>query len=650
MRYSAFISYNHRDKRWATWLHRALEQYRIPNHLRGREGPFGPIGDRLPPVFRDRDELATSADLAESVKQALGEAETLVVVCSPDAARSRWVDEEVRTFIALGRRDKIRLIIVDGEPHSADPERECLPPAIRAMDAEPLAADVRPGQDGRAAARLKLIAGILELPYDELRQREAQRRQKRLAAIAIASTIGFLLMGGLAVYALLTRAEAVRQHELAQQRTLTAERTLEFVKQMFRVADPSEAQGEEISAREVVDRGAAMLSGDLDEEPAVKAELAVTLSEVYGALGLYQRSDQLIRESFGVRHDQRGIMALQWAALGESQSRLGDYAAAIRSFGLAAAALPEADVATEALRARILIGLGEARSAQGEFDSADQSIRAALALDRRRLGENHPNVARDLEALALNHADAGEFDEARPLVLRALRLRLDLEGRNSPSVADNLNLLGSLAYQSGDLATAERYFSQNVAFDRRVLGPDHPDSASTLNNLARVQIEQRKFAEAAPLLEEAVRVGVGERGETHDDMAFFFSNLALARRYTGRMEEAEQLFERALVAAREHEHRTLGPILADLAEVRCRTGRAPAGLAMLDEARTASASDYPDDPWRTAWVENIRGECLIRAGRAPEGRALIARSSPIILERWLRTTLFGAEAARRSRI
>ncbi|MBC7985928.1 MAG: toll/interleukin-1 receptor domain-containing protein, partial [Sphingomonadaceae bacterium] len=365
MRYSTFISYNHRDRAWASWLHRALETWRVPKRLHGRDAPFGRIGERLPPVFRDREELATSADLAESVKQALAEAATLVVICSPNSAKSRWVDEEVRAFIAMGRQDRIRLVIVDGEPHSGDPATECLPPAILEMASEPLAADARRGQDGRSAAKLKLLAGILDVPYDELRQRETARRQRRLTLIAIASFIGFLAMGGLAVYALITRNEAVRQHELAQQRTLTSERTLEFMTGMFRVSDPSEARGETITAREIVDRGAAMLERGLDDEPAVKAELGITLSEVYGALGLYRRSDELIRQSLAVRHDQPEIRARQLAALGESQSRLGEYDAAIRNFSRAAQMLPEARIATPGLRARILAGLGQAQSAVG---------------------------------------------------------------------------------------------------------------------------------------------------------------------------------------------------------------------------------------------------------------------------------------------
>jgi len=222
MRYSAFISYNHRDKAWARWLHQSLERYVVPRHLRGREGPYGPIGARLPPVFRDREELASSSDLAAAVTAALCEAATLIVVCSPNSAKSKWVNEEVKTFIDGGRRGRILCVIVAGEPASGDPDTECLPPALR-TGTEPLAADARKNGDGKSLARLKLLAGILEVPFDELRQREAHRRHRRLAYLAAASTAGLVLTSGLAIAAVIERNEAIEQRNVARVRTATAE-------------------------------------------------------------------------------------------------------------------------------------------------------------------------------------------------------------------------------------------------------------------------------------------------------------------------------------------------------------------------------------------------------------------------------------------
>jgi hypothetical protein len=180
LRYAAFISYNHSDRRWAEWLHRSIETYRIPKmvHPGQQDGASGPV---LRPVFLDRAELSSSADLASSVRDALEQSAALIVVCSPNSAKSRWVNEEVRTFRALGRQDKIFCLVVAGDPAAGD----CFPPAL---ESEPLAADVRPGGDDRNAARLKLVAGLLGVPLDRLSQRELARRQRRLAIIATAAS------------------------------------------------------------------------------------------------------------------------------------------------------------------------------------------------------------------------------------------------------------------------------------------------------------------------------------------------------------------------------------------------------------------------------------------------------------------------------
>ena len=113
-RYWAFISYSHQDSSWGRWLHRALETYRIPQRLVGLPIAAGVVPRRLAPVFRDRDELPTAADLDRSVAEALRQSWSLIVICSPAAAQSRWVNEEVREFQQLGRSDRIHCLVVDG--------------------------------------------------------------------------------------------------------------------------------------------------------------------------------------------------------------------------------------------------------------------------------------------------------------------------------------------------------------------------------------------------------------------------------------------------------------------------------------------------------------------------------------------------------
>src|SRR5262249_30153725 len=115
-KYRAVISYSHRDHRVAEWLHKAIENYRVPESLVGSNGRDGIIPHQIFPIFRDRDELGSSPDLSVSIREALAQSAYLIVLCSPSAARSRWVNQEITEFKRLGRADRIHALIVVGEP------------------------------------------------------------------------------------------------------------------------------------------------------------------------------------------------------------------------------------------------------------------------------------------------------------------------------------------------------------------------------------------------------------------------------------------------------------------------------------------------------------------------------------------------------
>ena len=208
-KYWAFISYSHADARWGDWLHAALETYRLPSRLVRNAKPAGSVPRRIFPVFRDREELASSSSLGENITGALRQSRALIVICSPRAATSRWVNEEIKLYKSKGREDRVFCLIVDGEPYAAVDSGllECFPRAallrvdqrgeLSSEPAEPIAADAREGKDGKRNALLKLIAGVVGVPYDELRQRERQRqiRQRiRLAGSVTAAFLGAILI------------------------------------------------------------------------------------------------------------------------------------------------------------------------------------------------------------------------------------------------------------------------------------------------------------------------------------------------------------------------------------------------------------------------------------------------------------------------
>ena len=228
--YFAFLSYSHQDEELAAWLHGELEQFRVPAQLVGKITDHGVIPRRLTPIFRDQQELAAAKDLGEVIEQALAGSQFLIVLCSPEAAKSRWTNAEVDAFKRNHPDGCVLAAIGSGEPFASEIEgrevEECFPPALRqrydrlgrptGKRAEPLAADLRAEHGGRRVGFLKLVAGMLGVGLDELVQRETTRRQRRLAFVTAASIAGMALTSLLAVTALQARDEARDQRREAE--------------------------------------------------------------------------------------------------------------------------------------------------------------------------------------------------------------------------------------------------------------------------------------------------------------------------------------------------------------------------------------------------------------------------------------------------
>ncbi|AQY66457.1 toll/interleukin-1 receptor domain-containing protein [Pseudomonas veronii] len=199
-KYWAFISYSHADSKTAKWFHGALEAWTLPTYI--REMVRRQMGNihRLSPVFLDSKELSSSPNLGHSLIQALDESYALIVFCSPESAASKWVNEEVLHFKRTGRADRIFTVIVDSYSKSRNrvpaASEDYFCPALchplgedgeldTSLREEPAAADMRE-RDGhsRQDVLLKIIASILQLRFDTLKQRDRERKRKRLIAIS----------------------------------------------------------------------------------------------------------------------------------------------------------------------------------------------------------------------------------------------------------------------------------------------------------------------------------------------------------------------------------------------------------------------------------------------------------------------------------
>jgi tetratricopeptide (TPR) repeat protein len=217
--YRAFLSYSHADERFAGKLHRWLEAYRIPARLVGTVSRVGArpvqVPRRLTPIFRDRAELAAASSLDQEVRQALSQSDVLLVLCSPAAKNSRWVDAEIELFRSLHPDRPVIAALLEGEPEESFPT-SLVGPDANGVTHEPIAADFRADHDGARLARLKIVAGLTGIALDQIIQRDAQRQLRRVIAITLLTVLLTLSMALMLIFALRAQREAEHQRQQAE--------------------------------------------------------------------------------------------------------------------------------------------------------------------------------------------------------------------------------------------------------------------------------------------------------------------------------------------------------------------------------------------------------------------------------------------------
>jgi tetratricopeptide (TPR) repeat protein len=682
-KYRAFISYSHVDEAWARWLHGALETYRLPRHLVGRETEFGPVPERLAPVFRDREELASATSLGETLTRALQQSATQIVICSPAAAKSRWVNEEILTYKRLGRERRIFCLIIGGEP--GDPQQECFPNALSfTMGAdgeltrercELIAADVRPGKDGKLDAKLKLVAGMLGVGLDELRQREAHRQRVRTTIIVGCSLAGMAITSSLALAAWFARNEAERQRVRAEFEAETARQTTQFMVDLFKVSDPSESLGNSITAREILDKGASRIQRELADQPAIQATLMDTMGAVYTRLGLYNSALPLIRQAYEKRLKLWGNDHVEVASsllhLGNVLTHKADYEEAERYLRVALATrtrlhgLDSVEVAETRMR------LAKVMTDTGRYPEAEALLREVLAVRTQKLGPRHPEVASCIEAIGLNYYDRGEYEEsvsnlrlaldmrreqypgghpnlataianlasvlmdlgqleeAVTLEREALEMKRRLYGGSHPETAATLNNLGYTLELLGDDDGAEQAYREALAMNRTLLGDSHPAVAVILGNLAFVLDRKGQRRAAMDLMREALVMSRATLGPKHPDVAARGTALAYWLTEAGDYDEAARLLEESIAIRRDAlgpDHPQVAGTLTVQSNLLLTTGRYEEARVVAVEAQRIIKLSLPDDSWQAAAARNSEGAALTRLRRFAEAEKLLLES------------------------
>ncbi len=431
-------------------------------------------------------------------------------------------------------------------------------------------------------------------------------------------------------------ARLANERDRAQTEAAKAGEVADFLQGLFEVADPEESLGATITARELLDAGAARIDEGLVGQPEVQATMLRVIGEVYSSIGLAEdaepllaRASELSQETYGatsIEHastrlslaatiQDRGAMAEAEAhflealvslrgAVEPTDPRLGDamgqYAFLLETDGryekadsvyLQALAQLQPNVASDDPRLiSVLRNRGNMLRQMDRLEEAEPMLRGALQAQRLALGPRHPDVAGAARSLAALLRDRRAYEEAEQLYLEALEIRREVLGPYHPDVSNTLSsyaiLLSNMGRQEESLAA----YREVAVVTEQIYPEPHPSKSATYHNLAtqlsqvgQLEEAERHFLRSIALQEEAMRPG-------HPNRAFPRVGLATVYRRLGRPQEAEALLREALelrVDGLPAGHRHIGEAMSDLA------------AALMDQERYAEAEPLLVEAYET---------------------------------------------------
>jgi len=541
--YAAFISYSHRDGRWAAWLHRKLEAYALPRAVRRDLGDGDGSSEKHPlrPIFRDREELSAGARLSATIENALSRSDALIVVCSPAAAKSVWVNREIEFFIERFGRDRIFPVIVEGpkRPRKGVAPDPVFPPALFVdLDGdgtvdEPLAADLRPRADGRRGGLMKLVAGLLGLDYDQLARRDSVRRARQARAVAAASILGLMVTSGLGLYAEVQRREATTQRLAAERSLRTADRVADFLVDTFEIANPVTENPSTITARTILERGLSRVERELDGEPDVQVRLWEAMGEAHLNLALYKEAAEAIDKAYE-KLDPDSVAALENRLQRANVNfRTGDYDRTLSATEELISIITQKTNIDPILQGKVYLLDGSVKMAVKDLPGTDDAFTKAAVFFARAAETS----IREQAILANNRGylaqTQGDFDVAEDFYLQAVTLLETLYPNGNSDVAQAYTNIALVQNKKGEFRSAQNSINRALEILEATLTSPHPKIAYAhivrgLNFVSLGEFEKAKTAYKIALdIRQALYSG-GSRDT--GDVFMLLANVSLLQR------------------------------------------------------------------------------------------------------------------------
>jgi eukaryotic-like serine/threonine-protein kinase len=366
-------------------------------------------------------------------------------------------------------------------------------------------------------------------------------------------------VGAAALLVAFAAMQAVELRRIRRERD-RANRIAEFMSNMFRVADPSEAKGNTVTAREILDKAAANIDKGLTQDPEVRTQLMDLMGTVYQSLGLYTQSQKLLERAVEV---QKQALGPEKEETLKSESDLawtldheGKYAEAEKMDREVLTVEKRTLGATDRQTIRTMNNLGWTLHREGHEVEAETVAQEAVAEARKAFGERNSLTTAALSNLAVIYSSEEKYGEAEKLQREMLEAERSLYGDDQPDTLQAMDNLASTLSHEKKYADAEKLERETLAAERRVLGPDHPFTAETIDNLAYTLLRDGHYAEAEAMQRESLEIEKRVLGPEHPDTLLTMLNIAVTLNAEGKVQEGDKVARETLAIAQ----RVLGPV------------------------------------------------------------------------------------------
>lgn len=466
---------------------------------------------------------------------------------------------------------------------------------------------------------------------DTWRYRTSTFLRRHTAIAAMSASIAALLV----TFAV---AVTIQNYRIAEERDKALQIST-FLEEIFMEPDPGNARGASITAREILEKGAARIATQLDGRPAIQAALMSTIGRVYYDLGEYDSAVETLEESLRIQQQTLGNndadVAADKTSLAAALTLKAEYDRAVALFEESLSERRRLHGTGSPEVAETLYFAAEAYYSSGRSARSEEAARHSIDIYSALEGDYSAEIARDESLLARILQDRHELDEAESLLRSAIDRVRGSRGEDHPEMTYYMQNLAVVLQAKGDLDGAERLYAETIELTRRVLGDNHSHLANTFAMIGQLHRQRRDYEKAEEAFREALRVDRVAFRPDHPHVAYDMVSLGMLLHDMGNLGEAESQLRQALEIydkSLSPNHQYTASALTQLGYVLTDAGKADAAEPLLERAIEIRRRDYdPEHPLLAATL-SIAGYNQMALKRYEQAESLLVESYPVLRE------------------